>query len=270
MGGLRQPLSLLLPLVICLPVCVAGEGAVGRVWHFPLFSSSRVVQLILELGIMDVHIESMDYMQMKTADYGKVNPHGTVPAYEEEDAGFVLLESSAIITYLLEKYDKEHRLLPADPVQRARYYQWAHYAPATLYTRAGGLYVHAWEFREGTEGAGRQSKPAIAESSEWLKRQFVPFIMKSLDKYDYLLGDNFTAADIVMGWEMMLLEKAGFLAEVAAEYPQLQAYFARLAARPSFQKTYPEEIHTLCIWPHKNEKCKALHVELLQSFQEEL
>jgi len=211
----------------------------------------------LELAIPDVEIVSLDYRQMKEEPYLNINPHGTVPAYQE-DGGLVLLESAAIVTYLCEKYDAYHHMLPEDLRGRARYYQFAHYAPATLYTKAGGLYVHAWEFRPGTAGADKQSAEAIEDSRKWLSKHFVPFLTRELSGSQYLLGDNFSAADAIMGWEVMLLGKVGFL----QDHPKLQAYHDRLAARPSFLATYPPEIHTTCIWPHDQPECRRLHHSL--------
>mmetsp|Transcript_65765 Transcript_65765/g.189251 ORF Transcript_65765/g.189251 Transcript_65765/m.189251 type:complete len:268 (+) Transcript_65765:72-875(+) len=242
----------------CAVVPRHAAASAAKLYHFPLFSSSRVVQLVLELGIRDVEIVSLEYGEIKTEPYLSINPHGTVPAYTEalaDGTTLILLESAAIATYLCEKYDTAHRLLPENPTQRARFYQFAHYAPATLYTRAGGLYVHAWEFRLGTAGEGRQSKAAIEASKTWLDSHFVPFLTRELEDRQFLLGEWLTAADIVMGWEIMLLGQVGFF----QEYPVLQAYHDRLAAQSSWKRTYPREVHTLCIWPHTDGRCKELH-----------
>jgi len=128
-------------------------------------------------------------------------------------------------------------------------------APHVHPSAAGGLYVHAWEFRPGTAGEGRQSKAAIEASKTWLDSHFVPFLTRELEDRQFLLGEWFTAADIVMGWEIMLLGQVGFF----QEYPVLQAYHDRLAAQSSWKRTYPREIHTLCIWPHTDGRCKELH-----------
>merc|ERR1712039_112355 len=86
---------------------------------------------------------------------------------------------------------------------------------------------------------------------------FVPFISHELGEQPYLLGHDFSAADIALGWEMMLLEKTGFL----AGYPTLQRYHGRLASRLSFRETYPTLIHTYCTWPHNQYRCSAIHKE---------
>jgi len=45
----------------------------------------------------------------------------------------------------------------------------------------------------------------------------------------YLLGDNFSTADIMVGSTLMLLS------DVTEKYPVLQAYVEKLQARPAFQ-----------------------------------
>merc|ERR1719443_1817612 len=73
--------------------CFEAADEKARLYHFPLFSSSRVVQLIVELKITDIDVVALSYNQIKEYPYRNVNPHGTVPAYQEGDVG--LLESAA-------------------------------------------------------------------------------------------------------------------------------------------------------------------------------
>jgi glutathione S-transferase len=54
-----------------------------------------------------------------------------------------------------------------------------------------------------------------------------------LDGHEYLCGDEFTAADIVVGYALHLAAHAGAL---PAECEKLSAYYGRLAARPAFKK----------------------------------
>lgn len=241
-------------------VLLGRASAAAKLYHFPLFSSSRVVQLLLELDLIPniVELVVLDYKQINAEPYLSINPHGTVPAYQEEESGLILLESAAIITYLCEKHDQAHRLLPREPVARARYFQFSHYAPATLYSRAGGLYVHSWEFRDDAAGAARRDPDVIEENRLWLRRNFVPFLSRELNGRKYLLGDELSAADIIIGWELMLLGKEGFL----NAYPLLKEYLSRLASHDSWRLTYPDAIHDYCIWPHEDKRCASLHREL--------
>jgi glutathione S-transferase len=60
------------------------------------------------------------------------HPLGKSPVIETE--GFTLSESGAITTYLLDKYDTENKLGPADgPAAKAQWLQWVHYSEATAF-----------------------------------------------------------------------------------------------------------------------------------------
>ena len=51
---------------------------------------------------------------------------------------------------------------------------------------------------------------------------------------EFLLGDDFTAADIMMGYSLRLAQRMGVLVD---DHPRVSEYFARLEARPAFQKS---------------------------------
>lgn len=52
----------------------------------------------------------------------------------------------------------------------------------------------------------------------------------------YILGDTFSAADIMLGYSLLLLERLGGvkLSEWSSAVPHVAAYYARLRARPGF------------------------------------
>jgi len=51
-----------------------------------------------------------------------------------------------------------------------------------------------------------------------------------LERNDYLLGDEFSAADIMVGSTLM------FVPETLAKFPDLNLYLERLKERPAFQR----------------------------------
>ncbi len=54
--------------------------------------------------------EFLEFPDMKKEPYTSINPNGRVPAIEDPNTGITLWESSAIIEYLVETYDKSNSL----------------------------------------------------------------------------------------------------------------------------------------------------------------
>jgi len=264
--------------------CAVGQAERVVLFHHPLFSSSRCAQLVIELEL-PVEIRSLSYVELKSDAFrNHVNPHLTVPVLAEFNSTgsvdaltlepeFSILESGAIMEYLLDRFPSERSeemLGGREHRARAKVRQWLHYAPATLYSRAGSVYVHSWEFRRGQKGEHMRDDNAIATNSAWLRAHFVPFAVSeltsaaaasgaSVEEYaGFIASLKLTAADIALSWEMMLLEQVGFF----DGHPVLQAYALRLRSLASWRRVYPDAIHEVCVWPHDNQKCQELHLEL--------
>jgi glutathione S-transferase len=62
-----------------------------------------------ELGI-PYEIKAIGFAEVKQEPFLSLNPNGRMPAIEDPNTGLVLWESGAIIDYLIENYDKEHKL----------------------------------------------------------------------------------------------------------------------------------------------------------------
>lgn len=134
-----------------------------------------------------------------------INPMGKVPAVVDGD--FKIWESGAILLYLAEKYGPALTL-----EQRSEINQWILFANATL---GPGIFVEASRAKE------------IAN--------LLPPLDQRFSQQPYMLGDNFTVADVAIGSflaYMPLMLQLDF-----ADYPSIQAYLKRLAERPGFQKT---------------------------------
>ena len=89
-------------------------------WTTP---NGRKASIMLEeLGI-DYNTIAINIGQgeQKTPAFLKISPNNKIPAIFDHDNGLALMESGAILLYLAEKYG---RFLPADPVQKARVYEW--------------------------------------------------------------------------------------------------------------------------------------------------
>ena len=135
------------------------------------------------------------------------NPTGTVPVLEQDD-GFVLPESRAIMEYLEECFP-EPALLPGDVQERARVR-----LALDQFERFAAAY-YAWRYR-GEPGA------KLHDELEKLDRR--------LEADEYLVGSRFTLADI--GYLPWIL-RAEHLGAPVRRLPRIAGWLARISARPS-------------------------------------
>ena len=117
-----------------------------------------------------------------------------VPVYFEgdrENPTFILVESVAIVMYLLEKYDTQYKLLipPTDIQKRAKMFQFMHYASSTLYPLNADAHL--------------QDNAAVMEKCvKQFKNEVVPFLTRELGDKQYLLGDQYTVADLLISYDL--------------------------------------------------------------------
>jgi glutathione S-transferase len=182
----------------------------------------RVLWALEESGL-PYRLYALDFAagELKGAEYLGVNPFGAVPAID--DAGFRLFESAAIVLYVAEK---SGRLLPADAHGRTRTTQWAFAAVNTVEPACVELFVID-TFLEGQDWAERR-RPTTVESA----RHRLATLERELADRPYLLGDEFTVADILMTRVLRIVAHTDLLAAV----PHVDAYRTRCEARPAWRK----------------------------------
>jgi glutathione S-transferase len=147
------------------------------------------------------------------------HPLGRVPVLETDEG--LVFESAAICLHLADSHP-EAGLAPAvGTYQRALLYQWTVFAPAELEPALFDAWFLAEKDPERAAAARKTFDVAVAA------------VATALDDREYLIDDAFSVADVLVGTTLGFTARAGF----ADELPQaLQAYVARLAQRPAFQR----------------------------------
>jgi glutathione S-transferase len=157
-----------------------------------------------------------------------------------EDGPVRMVESAAILEYLLLRYGKG-KLRPADDAPEiADYLQWLHFAEGS------GMFRGMIE-RMIFQLAGEHPPADVAFIYVGGSRRVLTFAEAALAKHPYFAGDAFTAADIMMHFPLRLAPLA--LRRVTAvtplfhddrggleEFPHVNAFLDRMAARPAFQR----------------------------------
>jgi glutathione S-transferase len=150
------------------------------------------------------------------------HPLGAVPSARID--GTTLIESGAICHWLTDRFP-DRGLAPApDHPQRTRYEQWMYFAPGTLEPPAFDIVLHSFILPEP------QRVPAIIPFAEKSYRRVLRVLSDELDHGDYLLGERFSTADIMIG------STVNWLPDQLAPFPALRAYVDRLSARPAWQR----------------------------------
>ena len=190
------------------------------VHHLNESRSQRVLWLLEELGVpYDIRCYQRDAKTRLAPDTLKaIHPLGKSPVLEDD--GKVIIESGAIVDYLLRKHSGGH-LRPAEEPDFEAYQQWLHYAEGS-----GMLPLLLKMYVSRLGEAGAPLKPRI--DSEIANH--LGFVDRSLEGREWLIGDAFTGADVQMS----------FVGEAArglrAAYPKVDAWVRRFQQRPAYRR----------------------------------
>ena len=80
-----------------------------KVWGQGGPNPPKVAIILAELGL-PYEIDPIPFSEVKNPEYLAINPNGRIPAIHDPNTGLTLWESGAILEYLIERYDTEHRL----------------------------------------------------------------------------------------------------------------------------------------------------------------
>jgi glutathione S-transferase len=203
-----------------------------RLYHAPQSRSTATLTLLEELGApYQLHVLNMKAGEQRQSAYLAVNPLGKVPAIWHR--GALVTEQVAIFIYLADAFPGA-RLAPSitDPL-RGPYLRWMVY------------YAACYE-------------PGLVDKS--MKREPAPMTMSPYGDFDlmlatlvervasspYLLGDVFSAADLL--WGMAL--QWGTMFKLIPESPVVTNYVARVTTRASFAKVTAMDVE----WATEHER----------------
>lgn len=185
-------------------------------------SSFRPHWMLAELGL-DYETKSVDMASggNRAPEYLALNPAGQIPTMVYD--GFVLTESAAMVQYLAEKHDPS-LFGPATPESHAELLRWELFVLLNIDRNFVTLCYKKW------------GRPASAENEAAARQaleRYLPVFEKQLAGKDYVLGADFTVADVVTRSSFNYAE----LAEVdLSPYPSIAAWMKRCAGRPAYAK----------------------------------
>ena len=191
--------------------------------HLEYSRSTRVIWLLEEMGTPYEMVRHQRDPQTFRAPPGLAEVHPLSKAPTVIVDGHAMVESGAIIEYLIERFGSE-TLAPANAKDRPAYLEWLHFAEGTM---ASPIIFSALAPRFGGLG------PMLGGFMGAEVTKLLDHVERAVTGHDYLVGDRLSGADINMAY---LLEVATASKQIG-DRPNLIAYLERLRARPAYQKS---------------------------------
>jgi glutathione S-transferase len=191
-------------------------------------------------------------------EYLALNPNGVVPTLVDDEA--VIVDSSVICEYLDEKYP-ELKLSPNDIVQRAKMRAWMRYLEEvpTAAVRVPSFNMGFLPRFSGLDDEGFRKEQSDVRpirkhfyrrmTQSGFKRADVEAALEQIDATcarmekaladgPWLLGEQYTIADIVVTPSIDRMADLGFASIWEGKYPRVADWYARMQARPAFKQTF--------------------------------
>jgi glutathione S-transferase len=187
-------------------------------FHAPQSRSGGTRALLEELGVdYDLHVLNLKNGEQREPAYLAINPMGKVPAIRHGDA--LITEQPAVFMYLADLYPEAKLAPPIGDPLRGPYLRWLVYY--------GSCFEPAMVDKSMQREPAPPSTCGYGDYDTMLKT-----LVDQLEKGPWLLGDAFTAADVLWGtalnWTTMF--------KLVPELPVIRTYIDRVLARPAMQR----------------------------------
>ena len=193
-------------------------------YHIAPSRSSVALWMLEEIGEpYDIHLLSMKKGTNREPAYLAVNPMGKVPALRHRDV--VITECAAVCTYLADAFPKAGLNIPLDDPQRGPYLKWLFFAPGVLESAImDRAFPRAGEAQRAALGYGDFDTT-------------MDVLAKAVTPGPFLMGDKFTAADVVIGSTL----RWGTLFKMIPERKEFADYVARCVDRPAAKRAQAKD-----------------------------
>jgi len=198
-------------------------------YHSPASRAFTAYWLLEELGVpFRVRVVDIRKGEQKAAAYLKLNPAGKVPTLT--DGEVVVSEAPAIAIYLADRYGYGTLAPRIDDPDRGAYLKWMVYSSAVV-DPVASLHQQKIDLPGYNFGFGAFD-------------DMVQVLAGVLRDREYLLGDRFSGADVVLGGTLSRL----LYQKVLPEEPVLLDYNDRLTQRQAFHRaadaTWPAQFYS--------------------------
>lgn len=191
--------------------------------HLNQSRSKRIIWLLEELNV-DYKIKAYQRdakTHLAPPELKQIHPLGKSPVIEDDS--LVLAESGAITEYLADKFAADTLVPAKNTPEHALYLQWLHFAESSA---ALPLLLQYFVKIDGS------NPEFLTQYSQKELDLVLGYLNDHLEQNTWLVGEQFTAADILLSF---IIEMA-YQLQVLSNYPALGKYLAALHQRPAAQK----------------------------------
>lgn len=193
----------------------------------PQTRASRALWMLEELGEpFEVRmIDVRDPENIGDTDFAKASPMGKVPALmDQADNGTVCMaDSAAICLYLADRYAPGRLAPPVDDPVRGDFLYWTMFTPGVIEPAMMEKFI-GFEVSPGSCGWGNY-------------QIMLQTLEKGVGDGPWIMGEQFTAADVLLGSSVFFMKQFDLLEENSALGP----YLERCLARPTYQAALARE-----------------------------
>jgi len=162
-----------------------------------------------------------------------LNPGGKVPVLVIEDEGReqIIPESAAIVTWVGEQFADSGLVPGLDDPARSQYFRWLAFTIGELEQPLWTISKHSFAI------PAKYRVPDVIDTAKWEYSVALEVLTKGLGDKPWILGDVFSAADIMIAHTLMWGDK------LVSEHqqPTLQSYLERAKERPALNQARESE-----------------------------
>ncbi|KAI0144398.1 glutathione S-transferase [Xylariaceae sp. FL1272] len=204
----------------------------------------KVILVLAELGLPYEHVW-VDYGEIKEEPYLSLNPNGRLPAMVDPNTGVTLFESGAIINYIVDVYDKEHKLTygPEELEKKYLVQSWLMLQMSGQGPMFGQkiwfTHFHVEENLTSVIERYRTEVGRICGVINGVLNAQRKKLAKAQDEPVWLVGDKVTYADLsFVLWNTLVLPQGDL--DYEHEYPEYWRWHEKLVALPAVKKVLEE------------------------------
>ena len=188
-------------------------------YHASPSRSSIVLWMLEEIGEpYDIKLLKLSAGDNMKPEYLAINPMGKVPALKHGDT--IITEVAAICTYLADEFPGKKLNIPVGSPKRGVYLKWLFFGPGCM------------EPAVIDRAAPRKEEARRAMLGYGDFDTTMNVVAKAVERGPWLMGEQFTAADVVIGSNI----RWGTMFKLIPERKEFTDYAARIAARPAAKR----------------------------------